>query len=350
MDHLPAAASALTSCTASAGTRSLQLRISFLTGLSLACVAPQIASACASCGCTLSADAATGFSSTSGWRLNLEYDYIDQGQLRSGTRAVSSVPDGNELEHDTINRYITAGLSYNPNADWNISLFVPYVERSHSTYGEFDSTQPLPDLSSSSSSSSSSLGDVRVVGAYQGFLPTHNLGIQLGLKLPTGHYGTAVKFNGGPLAGEPLDASLQPGTGSTDLIVGVYYYQAISQNFDAFVQGQFQSAVNHHMDQPDHDYRPGNSTTVSFGVRYEKNLSWIPQLQVNLLHKARDQGALADVESTAGNIAYLSPGITAKILPKLHVYAFAQLPVYKNLYGYQLFPRWTASAGASYAF
>jgi hypothetical protein len=307
----------------------------------------QQAYACASCGCTLNADAAMGFSANTGWRLSLEYDYIDQSQLRSGTRSVSGVPGGGELEHDTINRYLTAGVDYAPNADWNLNLFVPYIARSHSTYGEFDSTAPLPPLSASHSSS---LGDVRVIGAYQGILPTHNLGIQLGVKLPTGHYGDAVKFDGGPLAGEPLDASLQPGTGSTDLIVGAYYYRAVSENFDAFAQAQFQSAVRHHMDQPGNDYLPGNSTTVSFGVRYEHDPRRVPQLQLNLLHKARDQGALADVGSTAGNIAYLSPGITLQALAKLQLFAFAQLPVYKNLYGYQLFPRWTGSVGVSYAF
>jgi len=39
----------------------------------------------------------------------------------------------------------------------------------------------------------------------------------------------------------PLDASLQPGTGSTDIIVGAYYYQPISQNFDFFANAQFQA-------------------------------------------------------------------------------------------------------------
>ena len=319
----------------------------FLPLLLLAAMAPRFALACASCGCTLNADAAMGYSASAGWRFSVESDYLHQDELRSGTRSASGVPDGNELERETLNRYITAGLHYSPSSAWNISLLVPYVVRTHSTYGEFDSTQPLPDLSTSRSSS---LGDLRLIGSFQGLLPTRNLGIQLGVKLPTGHYGTAVKFNGGPAAGEPLDASLQPGTGSTDVIVGAYYYRAISQNFDMFVDGQFQSAVKHHMDEPGNDYRPGNSTSVSFGLRYESNPQWVPQLQVNLLHKSRDQGALADVESTAGNVAYLSPGLTAQVLPNLHLYGFAQLPVYSNLYGHQLFPRWTASVGASYAF
>jgi hypothetical protein len=308
---------------------------------------PHSAQACASCGCTLSSDAAMGYSAIAGWRMSVEYDYLHQDQLRSGTRPVSGVPDGHELERETLSRYLTTGLSYSPSSSWNISLLVPYVVRTHSTYGTFVATQPLADLSSSRSSS---LGDIRLIGAYQGLLPTHNLGIQLGVKLPTGRYGTAVDFYGGPNAGTPLDASLQPGTGSTDVIVGAYYYQAVSQNFDAFVNGQFQSAVNHHMDQPGNDYRPGNSTTVSLGVRYQSNPQWVPQLQVNVLHKSPDQGALADIQSTAGTVAYLSPGLTARVFASLHVFGFVQIPVYSNLYGYQLFPRYTASVGASYAF
>jgi hypothetical protein len=313
----------------------------------LALSAPHRASACATCGCTLSADAAMGYSAAPGWRMSFEYDYINQDELRSGTHTASGVPNGQELEHDTLNRYFTTGLSYSPNSSWNVTLLVPEVDRTHSTYGTFDSTQPLPDLSNSRSSS---LGDVKLIGSYQGLLPTHNLGIQLGVKLPTGHYGTAVDFYSGPNAGTPLDASLQPGTGSTDVIVGAYYYRAISQDFDAFVNGQYQAAVRHHLDEPGNDYRPGNSTTLSFGLRYEGSPQWVPQLQVNVLHKSPDQGALADVQNTAGTVLYLSPGLTARVLAQLHVFAFVQLPVYSNLYGTQLFPRFTASVGASYAF
>ena len=308
---------------------------------------PQPSQACASCGCTLSADAAMGYSSLPGWRLSLEYDYIDQNQLRSGTQAVSGVPPGTELEHETVNQYVTAGLSYSPTSSWYLLLLVPYVIRSHSTYGEYDPDQPLPELSRSFSSS---IGDARFVASYQGFLPTHNLGVQLGVKLPTGQYGTAVDFSSGPAAGEPLDASLQPGTGSTDIIIGAYYYQAISQDFDVFVSGQFQAAVKERMHQPGNDYRPGNATSLIFGVRYEANPRWVPQLQVNLLHKEPDTGALADVQNTAGTVAYLSPGITAEVAASLHLFAFVQLPVYSNLYGTQLFPRWTGSVGLTYAF
>jgi hypothetical protein len=303
--------------------------------------------ACATCGCTLNADAAMGYSAEAGWRMSLEYDYIHQDQLRSGTHAISTVPDGDELERETLNRYYTLGIDYNPNADWNIDLRIPYVMRTHSTYGTFESDEPLPPLSYSRSSS---LGDIRVTGAYQGLLAEHNLGLQLGIKLPTGRYGTDVKFNSGPNVGNPLDASLQPGTGSTDIILGAYYYTAVTELVEFFTTAQFQSALTSKQDQPGNDFRPGNSTTVSFGLRYASNPRWVPQLQLNLLHKGVDQGALADITDTAGYVAYLSPGLTAKVHGNLYAYGFAQLPVYSDLVGNQLFPRYTVSVGASYAF
>jgi hypothetical protein len=318
--------------------------------------------ACASCGCTLSSDAATGYSALPGLRLTLEYDYISQDQLRRGTSTATPAevvnnptnPDqnGGEIEKQTINRYITAGLSYSPSANWNINLLIPYVVRSHTTYGvheqPYTPDQTAPDQISGARFSD--LGDLKLILSWQGLLPTHNLGLQLGVKLPTGRYGTAVKFDSGPWAGQPLDASLQPGTGSTDIIAGAYYYQAISQNFDAFVNGQVQSAVAHKQNEPDNDFRPGNSQSLSFGLRYEAHPDWVPQLQVNLIHKSRDQGALADLPDSAGTVAYVSPGITLKAVGPLHVFGFVQVPVYSNLDGYQVFPRWTASAGLAYAF
>jgi len=332
------------------------------TCLGAICCAGSAASwGCASCGCTLSADAAAGYSALPGFRLTFEYDYINQDQLRRGTGTATpaevvnnpTIPDSNggEIEKQTINRYITLGLSYTPDPNWNIDLVVPYVDRSHTTYGVQE--QPYTPAETArdqiSGARFAELGDIKLIGSWQGLL-AHNLGLQLGLKLPTGHYGTAVKFDSGPNAGEPLDASLQPGTGSTDVIVGAYYYQAISQDFDAFVNGQFQSAVSHKMNQPGNDFRPGNLETVSFGLRYEAHPDWVPQLQVNLTHKSPDQGALADLPDTAGTVAYLSPGVTLRAFGPLHLFAFVQVPVYSNLVGYQVFPRWTASAGGAYAF
>src|SRR5471030_912608 len=198
--------------------------------------------ACATCGCSLSTDAATGYTAAGGWYMNLEYDYLNQNQLRSGTHAVSpaSVAAINdhggdqEVEHGTINRYATLSLTYAANADWNVKLSLPYLDRSHTTYGS--AGNPLaPDQLSGAQLNG--LGDIKLVASYQGLLPTHNLGLQLGIKLPSGRYGGAnadgsgiaglkpTAFTSGPLAQNAtpdnlLDTSLQLGTGRTDLIAG----------------------------------------------------------------------------------------------------------------------------------
>src|SRR5579859_1619038 len=92
---------------------------------------PSVASACATCGCTLSTDAATGYSTTSGWRLNVDYTFIDQDQLRHGSSKASpqqvveqpSDPSlgGGEIEKQTVNRYINLSATYRFNADWGVT-------------------------------------------------------------------------------------------------------------------------------------------------------------------------------------------------------------------------------------
>lgn len=333
-------------------------------------LAPAMAHACATCGCSLSTDAAMGYSAIPGWRISLDYTYLPQNQLRSGTRsvtpaqvaAINDAGGNQEVERQTINRYINLGIHYSPNSSWNFSAIVPYIDRSHTTYGAAMSDQLIPD--NISGASASGLGDVKLIASYQGFLPTHNLGVQLGVKLPTGRYGgqntltgetvgrNPVFFNSGPGAagGQALDTSLQPGTGSTDLILGAYYYQPVSQDFDAFINGQFQAAVSQRLRDTGADFRPGNTANVSLGLRYEANPHVVPQLQINVTRKNADKGALADTTNTAGTVVYLSPGVTVSVAHNVQLYAFLQKALYSNLQGYQLFPRWSGTVGASYAF
>lgn len=326
------------------------------------------AAACASCGCSMSSDAAMGYSDSSGWRFNVEYDYINQDQLRSGSSSVSQPQlaainangGSQEVENRTINRYVNFGISYKPNADWGINALIPYVDRSHSTYSQATPEQLTAD--NLSSATSSGLGDIKLIGSWQGWLPTHNLGLQLGIKLPTGSYGgqnvltnafvghSPALFSSGPNAGSALDTSLNTGTGSTDLILGMFYYQPISQNFDVFFNAQYQSAVLTRLNQPNADFRPGTQTNVSLGLRYEADPLLVPQLQINISNKTADHGALADEADTAGVVSYLSPGVTATIAKNVQAYGFIQLPLYSKLEGFQLAPRWTVSLGLSYAY
>jgi hypothetical protein len=343
-----------------------------LAGAAALASSASTAVACASCGCSLYSDAASGYSTEPGWTASLQYDFIDQSQLRNGSHAVApsavaAINDAGgsqEVERDTLNRYVTLGLGWAPSAAWHFRLLVPYVDRSHSTYA--DSPNPL-SADQISSASITGLGDLRLLAGYQGLLPDANLGLQLGLKLPTGRYGgpnadgsgiagrNPVAFQTGPLARQPapdnlVDTSLQPGTGSTDLILGAFYHHAVSMQLDAYVDAQFQAALAHRLDQPGADFRPGNATTLTLGARYAMSPGLMPQLQLNVAHKAADQGALADHADSAGTVAYLSPGATVSLSPGVRLFGFVQLPVWSRLQGYQLAPRWTLSAGLSAMF
>jgi hypothetical protein len=313
-----------------------------------------------------------GYSTTAGWQTSLQFDFINQDQLRHGTGTISAADvaaindaGGNqEVEKQTINRYFTFGLAYTFDRDWSVRLLVPFIDRSHTTYSA--ATNPIVG-SDVSGADVNSLGDIRFIGTWQGLLPTHNLGLQVGVKLPTGNYGgpnadgtglvgrNPVAFNSGPnkIGGSPrnqLDTSLQAGNGSTDLVLGAFYYQPVSQNFDAFINAQIQASVSHNLDQPGADYRPGNQQTISFGVRDQENPRLVPQVQVNIIHRTPDQGALADTTDTAGTVLYISPGVGGTVIDGVQGYLFVQLPVYSNLSGYQLFPHWTATVGLTHRF
>lgn len=298
------------------------------------------AQACSSCGCTLSSDwDSQGFATQSGVRVDLRYDYIDQSQLRSGTDAVDRhdipLPQPREIEQSTINRLTTLGLDYSPDADWGFNVQLPYVDRAHTTFPQGETTL--------SSSHSSSLGDVRVLTRYQGFGPEHDTGIQFGLKLPTGSHD--VRFASGTETGEPLDRGLQPGSGTTDLLLGAYHFGTLNQDFDWFGEGLLQVPL----DSRD-DYRPGASINFNAGVRYMAHPRVTPQLQLNLRAQRHDSGAEADVENSGGTLLDLSPGVSIEISPAFHAYGFVQLPLYQRVNGFQLAPHWTASIGLHYAF
>lgn len=150
---------------------------------------PVSAFACSSCGCTLSSDwDSQGDAVASGFRLDLRYDFLDQSQLRSDTGSVDrgtiALPADREIEQGTINRYTTLGVDYSPDADWGVNLQLPWIDRSHQTIAAGDTMV--------SSSFSRGIGDARVIVRYQGLTPQHDVGIQFGLKLPTGRHGACL--------------------------------------------------------------------------------------------------------------------------------------------------------------
>jgi len=325
--------------------RSLAILIVILTSASRAW-------ACASCGCTLSPNF-DNFSD-SGFKIDLRYDYVNQNQLRHGTSSISGTAasqmsnNGNsqEVESYTDNRYITASGDYTFNSSWRATAIIPWVVRSHSTLGTASNGGSPGPGGGQYTSNTSNLGDIKLIGRYQGFLDTHSFGTLFGLKLPTGvHNLTGTSTDNTAQGPAPIDRGLQPGTGTTDLILGVYYSEAMNKSWDLFTEGIYQYALNS-IDQ----YRPGDSINANLGLRYMNWTQIIPQLQINARYVVHDSGANSDTISTGGTIIYLSPGAAFPVMPKLDIYAFFQVPIYENLLGVQLAPSYTASFGGRYSF
>lgn len=308
--------------------------------VSLLAVAGPSLLACGACGCTLNSDwASQGFAVRPGWRFDLRYDYFNQDQLRSGTKAVDrasfEIPNERELQEKTINRNLTATLDYSPSADWGVTLMVPMFNRYHATLAAGD-VDP-------SFSWGNGAGDARVLGRYQGFLEDHAFGLQLGVKLATGE--TRQTFSAGPQAGQPLDRGLQLGTGTTDLLIGVYAFGTLGSSWDCFGQALFQKPLGER-----DGFRPGDGVNANVGVRYTGRAGFTPHLQVNVRAEGRESGLNADAANSGATLVYLSPGLTVEIGRSMQVYAFAQVPVAQRVNGLQLAPRFSVSLGMHWSF
>ncbi len=322
--------------------------------------------ACASCGCSVNSDLwAQGMGSNSGWTFDVRYDYLNQNQLRSGTNTISPSIAQNinnpqagghaEVEGYTRNNYLTSSLDYNNGETWGVTVVLPFIQREHMTYG----VDGWPSGGAQGyKSQTTGLGDVKVIGRYFGFSEQKNWGLQFGLKLPTGNNAqTGVLIGNGQITA--VDPGLQLGTGSTDLIAGIYRFGHIqaTENWGYFANLQFQATVAPKSTPTNIDalqvpnggpygsYRPGNSLNMNGGINYQGFDRWTPMLQFNFIDKRTDSGNAADTWSTGGALLYVTPGVLYSANESSQFYANVQLPIYQNLNGIQIAPTFIGSVG-----
>lgn len=322
------------------------------------------ANACAACGSSLSNDWETqGISSKSGFIADLSYSYLNQNNQWYGSSAPSNAfinsqfAKGQEVETYTKTQTVTASLIYNDNDNaWGVALTLPYLMRDHGTFGSGDPVSNPTLGSNYTTSSDSGIGDIKVLGRYSGFSAEQTWGIITGLKFPTGNIGT--NFNAGTNAGTPLDAGLQIGTGSTDIIYGAYTTGNI-EKYGWFLQGTVQRAF---ATQPvgGLDYRPGDTYSINSGIRYAGFGAKVsPMLQLNIIKRLQDTGipdpisGLSSVPTdpvsgasvSGGTLAYIAPGATVRVGGGTSLYGFIQIPVYQNVSSLQLTPGYTVTMG-----
>lgn len=294
------------------------------------------AQACASCGCTLTADwLSQGLAAQPGTTLSLRYDYVPQTTLRSGTtdldRTSIPLPSEREIERYTYNHSATLTLDHQFANDWGLDVQLPLLTRPHSTFGE-GTTEP-------SYSRTQGIGDLRLVARWQGLSAPGNVtGLEAGLILPTGQFHQS--FRSGPETGEEVDRGLQPGTGTVQAVIGGYHLGAISPELGYFVQADAQFALT------DRDgYRPGSFFQASAALNYTHWRNITPQLQLSFRATRRDSGPSADRPNSGGEQVNIAPGLSAKLSSRVVGFTYVELPLYTRVNGYQLVPKAKLSLG-----
>lgn len=314
--------------------------------------------ACAACDCTLSKEWENqGIITKPGFSADLSYNYLNQNRQRYGSgKATAALINsqsaaGQEIEAYTRTQSVTAALNYTGEII-GVSIQIPFVNRSHGTYGVTTGAQ-------SATSSDKSIGDVRITGRYTGFSSEKTSGIIAGLKLPTGNTGAVFNagvLGGAPAAGQALDAGLQIGTGSTDIILGGYTAGSMGE-YGWFAQGTVQHAVSTDAALGGATYRPGDAYTLNTGIRHaEFGAKITPMLQLNIIKRQADSGTgvpldpVTLVPVSGGTLAYLAPGASLRLGGGMSVYGFVQLPIYESVNSLQIVPSYTLTLGVRQSF
>jgi hypothetical protein len=293
-----------------------------------ALAAPSLAMAsCGAAFCAINSNWTTESAmAEAGNSFDLRYEYMNQDQPMSGKRkiAVGEVPSHHD-EVRTQNRNLVASYSHNFGNGLGLTVSAMGGSRDHEHIhnhhgakieGRWAFTQ---------------LGDVRVIGRYQiagvsDPLAPVSYGITAGLKLPTGKTDVVNEL------GAKAERSMQPGTGTTDLIVGGFYHKKYTaRDASWFAQAQYQHAMNSH-----DNYRPGAQLGIDLGVRkgLGANVGLLGQL--NYVYKRADSGSEGEPDSSGGKFLYASPGLSYALPNNMQLYGFYQVPLHRHVTGIQL--------------
>ncbi|WP_422998105.1 hypothetical protein [Undibacterium sp. Ji67W] len=297
--------------------------------------------ASASCGasfCLVNTDwAIQGAWLVHGMHLDLRYEQVRQDQLMRESDKVNAnqINLGNR-EVETRNHRWLANLDYGLNEHWGFTASLPFLDRSHE---HTENGKPV-------TWNFRQIGDARILARYQTALfedaqgGAAVSGFNLGLKLPTGK--TTIANDTGTKA----ERSLQPGTGSTDLLAG-FYYRKILPNLRSswFVQASIESPLT----EKD-GFRPGSKYGFDLGIRTDLNDKIAPMLQLNLQRKSKDSGSNAEPDNSGGSSVSLSPGISIKLSGQTSAYGFVQIPLRQSVNGTQLVANRAATFGLQSTF
>jgi hypothetical protein len=226
-----------------------------------------------------------------------------------------------------------------------LNLDLPFIHREHSHIGH-ENGQDVWEYWNFSG-----LGDMILSGQLGVLLPAGGIGPYLsltaGVKLPTG------VTNAKNAEGELAEVTIQPGTGSTDAIFGIYYSQslfAVPTLTGKVSRAPISFGLSYQANgKGTDDYRFGNTLLAHVGMAYQiLNGAALP-LQLNArFQDFADVGLTGEPrENTGGTWMYLSPGLEVNLSEVFSFNSFVQIPIYQNVHGLQQTARFNLQLGLS---
>ena len=233
------------------------------------------------------------------YSVDFRYDTINQDERNSGAHA-----------HFLAYHKILTGTIETEVAGQTWSVAVPRISRILRTNIASTLLNPNPV---NTRQEVVGLGDVSVSTRFA----WSDYTVIAGVKLPTGTDDLTLNVS---------RRYLQPGTGSTDLILGLRRdYSATADRPQCFWQLGAQGAVF-----SDANFRPGTTLTATAGVRYELASPLAFSLQATALRQFRDKNTMAaagytayaeDLE-TAAFSTHLAAGLTYKLATNTSAYLY----------------------------
>jgi hypothetical protein len=184
------------------------------------------------------------------------------------------------------------------------------------------------------------VGDL-VVGARQAFFrgAGHMLVASVGIQLPLGADDRIDEYDS-----TILDPTMQPGTGSGDLITALQWSSVGPGRTEISLSGTYQVNTTN-----SHDYRFANQAIAA--VTVGRPLGRVtPSLQVKLFNQGRSDLGDTAVPSTGATIVYLNAGLRYRSVEGVGLYGHVLVPVYRRTNDAQLAPRFSVLFGLSKAF
>ncbi len=278
----------------------------------------------------------------SGIKISERYSVLDQ--IYSGTD--KQLNQGVKEVHSTTE--LTGFYGITP--DFMLLGVVPFK------YGR-TTGDPMPDGSpdTTMAGNASGLGDAALLARYS-FLKketpdtTTVMAALVGIKIPTGR--TNARTADGMMY---LDSHLQPGTGSTDYLLGLSFSHSLARfSVSANLLGTIPGSGKFGTTQ--HEF--GNSLNYDVTAKYRlipgEFSPMKPQLfaalGINGEARAREKEDHITVPDSGGNTVFLSPGLQLVLAPDWIADLSYQRAIYHNLYGTQLGDTYKVITAVTYLF